>query len=96
MAKNQFTGEILHFHVVRMRVKGSGNLKQTFRSLDDINNQSIPDVIMSTTTNREPTTLANFKDQRGLLELKTTELGEYFYISKIVIFVKPIATGYPQ
>lgn len=51
---------------------------------------------MSALTNREPTVLANFIDQRAQLEGKTTLINETFNISKITIFVKPVATGYPQ
>jgi hypothetical protein len=51
---------------------------------------------MSATTNREPTVIANFQEQRIQLELGTTEIDETFTISRIVVFVKPIAEGYPQ
>jgi hypothetical protein len=51
---------------------------------------------MQAATNKEPVVLSNFTDQRVQLELKTTELNEVFNISKIVIFAKPVATGYPQ
>ncbi len=94
--KNQFNGELLHFNAVRMRVTGAGNLKLTFNSLDDVNSSSLTDTPMVASTNREPTTLANFIDQQGCLEFRTSVIDEVFVISKITIFLKPVASGYPQ
>lgn len=88
--------ELLHFHVVRMRVTGAGNLQLFFRSLDDVNNVQLTDIPMAATTNREPNILANFIDQRAQLEFRTILINEVFNISKIRIFTRPIATGYPQ
>lgn len=92
---SQFNGEILHFNAVRLRVTGSGNLQQTISSLGYVNEFEMPVLAMSSRTNRELVTLADYKDQMGSLILKTTEIDETFSISKIVIFVKPIASGYP-
>jgi hypothetical protein len=91
-----FTGEIIHFHVVRMRVTGSGNLDLELHSLDDVNVVALTSVPMSTATNREPTVLANFREQRAQLRFSVNAINEYFNLSKIVIFMKPDATGYPQ
>lgn len=98
MAKgnNNFNGEILHFGPCRFRVNGSGTLNLFLRSLDDVRNSTLPTITMALITNREPVILANFSEQRAQLELNTTELGEYFTISKIILFVKPIFSGYPQ
>ena len=94
MAK-QFNGEIVHFTGVRLRVNGSGNLQLFLKSLDDVNTSTLAELAMSTSTNREPTGLANYIDQRGYLELGTVEINEHFVISKITIFVKPMFTSYP-
>lgn len=91
-----FSGELIHFHVVRMRVVGSGNLKLTLHSLDDIENQDLADTPLAVAANREPTTLSNFIQQRAQLEFFTEDIGEFFNISSIAIFIKPVATGYPQ
>lgn len=93
---NQFNGELLHFNAVRMRVVGSGNLDLELRSMDDVNTQTLTPITMSATTNREPTQLANFKDQRCQLRFSVNAINEYFTISKIVIFIKEYQTGYPQ
>lgn len=88
-------GEILHAVAVRMRVVGSGNLQIFLRSLDNIRNTQLTSHPMIATTNIEPTILANFQEQRIQLEIKTTLIDETFTISRIVVFVKPIAEGYP-
>lgn len=97
MAKrNSFDGEILHCNAVRMRVTGSGNLVMTLKSLDEILTSNVPSIAMTPTTYKEPTQIANFESQRIMLEFGTEEIDEYFTISKIVIFVKPVATEYPR
>lgn len=94
--KNVFNGEILHFGSVRVRVKGSGNLKLTLNSLDDISSDILAPIAMSAATNIEPLQLANLTEQRASLELRTSVIGETFAISRITIFIKQVATGYPQ
>lgn len=96
MANNDFSGALIHFNAVRMRVIGSGNLDLEFRSLDDVVTETLPIIVMATATNREPTVLANFRQQRGQLRFSVNEINEYFSISKIIIFVRPYQTGYPQ
>lgn len=96
VANKSSAGELLHFGAVRMRVTGTGNLRMTLNSLDDVNTSTLPVLPMSATTNREPTVLANYVDQLGSLEFETTEIDEVFAICKIVVFVRPVATGYPQ
>jgi hypothetical protein len=96
VAKNQFSGELLHFGAVRLRVTGSGVLRPTLKSLDDVHTSTLPTLTMSATTNREPIVLSNFTDQMGCLELKTTGLNETFLLSKVVVYVRPSASGYPQ
>lgn len=97
MAKSSgFDGGLIHFGPVRLRVNGGGNLKLTLRSLDSIRNSDLPDIVMAGATNREPVSLANFTEQRAQLEIRTETSGDSFIISRIIIFVKPTATGYPQ
>lgn len=95
MAAKGSIGEILHAGAVRLRVTGSGTLDLHLHSLDNVVNSQLKSFTMSNTTSKEPIILANFKQQRIQLELTTTEIDEVFTISKIVIFVKPVAEGYP-
>lgn len=96
MAKSSFDGALIHFGAVRMRVVGTGNLTLSLNSLDSIHVSNLPNIAMVTTTNRQPTVLSNYTDQMGALEFRTTEINERFTISKIVIFIQPVFTGYPQ
>ena len=96
MAKQKLSSGILHFNAVQLRTIGSGNLQLFLRSLNNSHNAQLTSIPMQATTNREPVVLSNFTDQRVQLELKTTVLNEVFNISKIVIFTKSVATGYPQ
>jgi len=91
-------GELLHFVATRMRVTGEPTvpLRQYLRSLDSVRWVELPNTTLAWATNREPTTLANFIEQRSQLEIRVTAFGGYFSISKIVVFNKPVATGYPQ
>lgn len=56
----------------------------------------MPIIPMAISTNREPLILGNFTEQRACFEFRTTELDETFKIGKIVLYVKVVATGYPQ
>lgn len=78
-----------------MRVTGSGNLRMTFFSLDDEHSNVLAPIAMQATTGREPTRLANFISQRGMLEIKVTAIDEKFTINRIVIFEKPMWSQYP-
>ena len=86
---------ISHFTGIRLRVTGSGSLRPTLYSLDDIRSEVLVAMTMSATTNIEPFRLSNFMEQRARLELKTTALNETFRINRIIIFAKPIFTMYP-
>ena len=90
-----------HFNAIRLRVLGIGNLKLNLLSLpnysgDPVTTLTLTPVVMSTSTAIQPTVLSNFVGQRAQLELTTTELNEVFKINRIIIFVRPIASGYPQ
>lgn len=87
--------DILHFGAVRLRVVGSGNLRMTFIGLDDKVTQVLKPLVMSATPGVEPTRLSNFKGQRARLKLYTSAINEYMIINRIIVFVRPIATGYP-
>ena len=85
-----------HYHAIRIRVKGSGNLKLTLYSLDDVKSQTLTPVAMSSSTNIAPTQLADFNQQRARLDIRTTEIDETFTINQINVYIKPIYSSYPQ
>lgn len=94
MAKSS-VDNILHFNGIRLRVTGSGNLKLTMHSLDDTVTLDLQNLTMASSTNILPTKLTNFRQQRALLEIKTTEIDESFKITKLIVFVVPVASEYP-
>ena len=87
---------INHFNAVRLRVKGQGNLKLTFKSYDNINSENLVPVPMIPLTNRTPTQLSNFTEQSAKLRIETTEIDEVFQISQVIVFTKPVSASYPQ
>lgn len=89
-------GLIHHFGAIRFRVKGSGNLKLRLLSLDEVYQNILVPLVITSLTNKELNRLSNFTQQRAKLEIKTEEINEYFEISKIVIYVTPVATNYPE
>lgn len=92
---NDFKGEILHFGAVRLRCTGSGALRSTLYSLDEIRSSTLPVITLAATNRIEPTILANFEEQRSLLKIETTAINEVFIISKIIIYVVPVMAEYP-
>ena len=90
-----FIGEILHCVAVRGRITGTGNLRLFLHSLDEEDTVELDPVAMQATTGIEPTKIANFGSQRIQLEFRTTEIDERFLITKLYVFIKPTATGYP-
>ena len=96
MAKTKVNEEVInHYGAVRLRAKGSANLKLVLYSLDEIKQNALLAVPLQSKTNIEPTRLSNFTQQRAKLEIRITEINEIFQISKIIVFVKPVAKSYP-
>lgn len=79
-----------------MRVTGFGNLDLVLNSLQNVDTESLEPISMQSSTSIEPTVLALFVSQRVQLDLSVNVLGEAFSISKIYIYVKPIAASYPM
>jgi hypothetical protein len=101
MARGAATSEgssgenISHFHAVRVRVTGVGNLQMTLYSLDKARSQVLVPLVMAASSDVIPTRLANFTTQRASLELKTTEIDEVMRVNRIVVFSREIFTSYP-
>ncbi len=85
-----------HYGAVRLRVSGSASLRMTLFSLDEVKSSILTPVAIMSQTNIEPNKLANFTQQRAKLEIKTTSINETFKISKIIVFVKPVAKSLPE
>lgn len=98
MAKKQQPQEevINHYGAVRVRAKGYGQLQMSLLSLDETLSNTLAPITMATATNVEPNRLCNFTQQRAKLMIGTINFGETFQISKIIIFVKPVAKSWPE
>ena len=86
---------ISHFNAVRFRGIGTGNLKIKLRSYDNIQEQNLADIPMAMKTNIQPTRLANFMDQRCIIQVGTDSINDYFKINRIILFSREHATSYP-
>jgi hypothetical protein len=94
---NSLGENLIHVGAVRMRVVGSGDLILSLHSLDDIKSTTNPNpVVMTTSTNIEPSKLFNMIDQRIRLKLITTEEDEWFRINRIILYAKPVFTDRPR
>jgi hypothetical protein len=87
---------INHYGAVRLRVNGSANLLLKLISLDEVKMRVLLPLVLQSKTYKEPTRLANFTQQRAKLEVRVTEINETFHISKIILFVRPVAKSYPE
>lgn len=96
MAKGGSKGDILHCVGTRLRITGTGVLIQKLNSLQNFEVYTQPELTMSTATDREPFTLANFNKQRMQVDIGTDAINESFQISKLVIFIKPVSEQYPN
>jgi hypothetical protein len=92
---------INHFNGLRIRVIGNGDLQVNVYAISG--NESSPDVLvetllpytMTSATPKQPTLLANVRQQRASFEVKVTEFGEWFQVQRIVVFAKPLFSQYP-
>lgn len=98
MAKKSDGAGELEYHIVgtRMRVLGFGSLNMTLTDLSQVQSQPLVPFTMQTVTRIEPTRLANFQSQRTRLEGSVGVIDEWFRISRIIIFAKPVAVEYPM
>lgn len=87
---------INHFGTVRLRLTGAGNLQLSLVSLDNVSTQVLTPVVMNSTNERYPNVLCSFMQQKAQLVIETNEIDETFLIKEIIIYTKPVFTGFPQ
>lgn len=85
-----------HYHTVTLNIKGSGILISKLISPEDEYTQNLKSQVMSLTSGRSKTLLANFIHEKAYLEMRVSTIDHKFEIHDIEIGVKPVATGYPQ
>ena len=86
---------ITHFTAIRLRINGIGELQLSFHSLDEVYVQTLVPYTMQLLTNREPTRLANFMQQRAYVKGETNGIGEFMRINRIIIFAKETFSSFP-
>jgi hypothetical protein len=86
---------ITHFNAIRMRIQGSGNLKMSMISQDEIITKSMVDLPLKEANNIQPTRLTNFMQQRAIFELHTEKRLDFFRINRIILFTKETFSSYP-
>ena len=98
MSKKKSVGEevINHYGAVRLRVRGSAQLQLTMLSLDEVQADILAPIPINTLTDVEPNRLANLTEQRAKLQIAVTNIGENFIISKIIVFIRPVAKSWPE
>ncbi len=89
------TENIYHCNAIRLRLKGSGNLRSTLYSYDEVESDALEPIVMSANTNIPPTALANFKQVQMKLKLETTAIDEIFNVSEILVYIKRVEQSYP-
>ena len=96
-AKKQQSEEVInHYGAVRLRVRGSAQLQLAILSLDEVNADILAPIPINTLTDVEPNRLANLTEQRAKLQIAVTNINETFIISKIIIFIRPVAKSWPE
>jgi hypothetical protein len=85
-----------HIVSVRARITGSGFMRYTLEDYSAIRVTNLAPLTMASATNREPTVLTNFQSQRTRLIGQVTDINEWFEISRVIIFAKPVAIEFPQ
>lgn len=90
---------ISHFNALRPRVIGSGDLQVAAYAPGGDNTDILIETIlpytMASATARQPTLLMNVKQQRISIEIKVTEINEWFQINRMSVFYKPLFTSFP-
>ena len=86
---------ISHFAAIRVRVNGTGKLRMSVHSLDDVRSKTLVPLDMLPANRIIPTRLVNFVEQRACFEFKTTGFDYEFKINRIVVFMKEMYTSYP-
>jgi hypothetical protein len=87
---------ITHFGGIRIRVNGTGSLRMSLYSLDDVVSSTLVPITMATTTRIIPTRLCNFQEHRALLQLQTTAIDEFMSVNRIIVFTKVVFSEWPS
>jgi hypothetical protein len=79
-------GKVWHFTGIRVRARGNGNLDPAVYGLDDVQTLTPPSVVLSASPGRELFRGFNFVNERCSVKLGIDSIGEWFRITKFVLY----------
>ena len=79
-------GSIAHFHSVRVRAVGEGDVLITLKGLDDAAPESLRALTLSTFPGKYLSRLCNFKNEKCIVELKMENAGEWLNLLELTLF----------
>lgn len=89
-------GDVInHFNMIRVRVTGSGILRPTMYSMDDVNSSTLPTLTMAAVNQNVGESKSNFMQTRMSLDLRTNAIDEIFRISRITFYSRPVWASLP-
>lgn len=87
---------VMHFAGTRVRAQGQGIIHQVLQSYDYIRTIQFGDETLRTSNNISEFSLTDFVEQKASLRIYMDTYDDYMNISNIIIFAKPLYTGYPK
>src|SRR3954462_14470522 len=91
---------VQHCGAVRLHMNGTGTLDLVLHGFPDeaggTDSSTLVPLTMTPTIRRSQTQLANFKAEGICLDVAVDALNEYFIITGLMIFTRPVESGYPQ
>lgn len=88
-------GFIIHCSSVMMNIVGSGELQTDVFGLGGTT-KTLIDWNLSDPSTRMANVRANFKSQKIQVRIGLNDINTYFQLNQINVFIKPVASGYPQ
>jgi len=87
---------INHLGLVRGMFSGEGNLLVTAFSFNQKEFKISAPIILEEAPDKLAETLSNFKKQLIQVEFAVDEIDEWFRVSSVIVFIKPVETSYPR
>lgn len=87
---------INHLGLVRGTFTGEGDLLVTAFSSDQVAFKISAPITLLEATDRYVETLSNFKKQKIQIEFAVDVIDEWFRVSDIIAFIKPVESSYPR
>lgn len=88
--KNMVDGWQHHYAGIKLRIRGLGDLELTIQGEDDTASQMPPSILMLPKPGFESDRLFNFINEKCSIKLRVSEFGEYFILSRLDLYAKPL------